>query len=287
MRIAVNDAIAQERAPPRVEQTDGDGVARFLRRGLEGGEPLTVEPFHREQSARRQALVDSRHADERPVSEHDAIEPGDLGLSLVVELFAHPLADLARHLAGVDRGAGAPMEREQKVEVGEIRLNRGRHVRILQLAGEPLAAEADRSVHLTERRGGRGLQIEFSETLAPVRPKLGLHAPAHERGAHRRRLRLELRQLFGEISRHGVRNGGQHLRHLHERALHRAQGGCERLRVRLAPTPAQPIDADPRGERAGVDAEARVAGRPRAQPIGFVVLIQTKFPQRSASKDEI
>jgi hypothetical protein len=43
---------------------------------------------------------------------------------VVVELFAHPLADLARHLARVDRGAGAPMEREQKVEIGEISLNR-------------------------------------------------------------------------------------------------------------------------------------------------------------------
>ena len=46
--------------------------------------------------------------------QHDAIEPGDLGLALVVELFAHPLADLARDLARVDRGARAPMQREQK-----------------------------------------------------------------------------------------------------------------------------------------------------------------------------
>ena len=280
MRIAMNDAVAQERAPPRVEQADSDGVARLLRRGLEGDERLAVEPLHRQQSPRRQALVDPRHAHERPVGEHDAIEPGDLGLALVVELFAHPLADLARHLACVDRGARAPMEREQEVEIGEIRLHRRSHVRILQLAGEPLAAEAERSVHLAERRGGRGLQIEFGETLAPVRPKLGLHAPAHERGAHRRRLRLELRQFGGEIRRDRIGDGGQHLRDLHQRALHRAQGGSERLGVRLAPAPAQPIDADPGGERAGVDAEARVARSPRAQAIGFVVVIQTRNSQK-------
>ena len=117
----MNDAVAQERAPPRVKQADGDGVSRFLRRGLEGGERLAVEPLHRQQSPRRQALIDPWHADERSVREHHAIEPSDLRLALVVEFFAHPLADLARHLAGVDRGAGAPMEREQKVEIAEDR----------------------------------------------------------------------------------------------------------------------------------------------------------------------
>ena len=133
-------------------------------------------------------------------------------------------------------------------------------------------------MHLAERRGGRGLEIEIGETLAPIRPKLGLHAAAHERRAHRRRLRLELRQFGGEIRRHRVGDGRQHLRDLHQRALHRAQGGSERLGVRLAPASAQPIDADPGGERAGVDAEARVASSPRAQPIGFVVMIQTRNP---------
>src|ERR1700733_2205067 len=43
MGIAVNDAVAQERAPPCLEQADGDGVARFLRSLLEGGERLPVQ----------------------------------------------------------------------------------------------------------------------------------------------------------------------------------------------------------------------------------------------------
>ena len=139
-------------------------------------------------------------------------------------------------------------------------------------------------MHLAERRGGRGLQVEIGETIAPVWPKFGLHAPTHERGAHWRRLRLELGQFGGEIGRHRIGDGGQHLRHLHQWALHRAQGGRERLGVCLAPAPAQPIDADLGGERAGVDAEARITGSPRAQAIGFVVLIQTKFPRRRSAK---
>ena len=35
-------------------------------------------------------------------------------------------------------------------------------------------------MHLPERSGGRGLEVEIGEALAPVRPELGLHAPAHE-----------------------------------------------------------------------------------------------------------
>jgi hypothetical protein len=136
-------------------------------------------------------------------------------------------------------------------------------------------------VHLTERRGGRGLEVEIAETIPPVGPEFGLHAPAHERGPHRRRLRLQLRQFCGEIRWHGVGNGRQHLRDLHERALHGAQRGRERLGVALAPASAQPVDADLGGERAGVDAEARVARSPRAQAVGFVVLIQVQIPVES------
>ena len=177
------------------------------------------------------------------------------------------------------------MQREQEVEVGEIGLHGRSHVRILQLASKALAAEALGPMHLPERGGGRGLQIEFGETLAPVRSKLGLHAAADERGAHRRRLRLELGQFGGEVRWHGIGDGRQHLRDLHERALHRAQGRSKRLGVGLAAAPAQAIDADPGSERAGVDAKARVTGRPRAQAIGFVVLIQTKSHAEESAKE--
>src|ERR1700722_3585892 len=78
MRMAVQDAVAQERAPPGVEQPDGDRVTRFLRGVLEGGESFAVEPLHRQKPARRQALVDPGNADERAIGEHDPIEASDL-----------------------------------------------------------------------------------------------------------------------------------------------------------------------------------------------------------------
>ena len=202
----------------------------------------------REQTARGQALLDPRHAHERPVGEHDAIEPGDLGLMLIIELLAHPFPDLARNLPRVDRRAGAATEREQEVEVCEVGLHRRGHVRILQLAGEPLAGEARGPMHLAERRGGRGLEVEIGEALAPVRPELGLHPAAHEGRPHRRRLRLEPHQLGGEIRRQYVGDRRQHLRDFHQRALHRAQA---RTRAPWRPSrapPPQPVDADPRDE---------------------------------------
>src|SRR5271166_4736828 len=105
MRIAVDDPVAKKRAPPRVEEADGDRVAGLLRRLFERRQRLAVEPLQRQKPARRQALFDAGHADEWPVGEHEAIEIGDLRLTLVVELLAHPLADLVRDLARVDRRA--------------------------------------------------------------------------------------------------------------------------------------------------------------------------------------
>ena len=120
MRIAVDEAIAQEGAPPRVEKADGDRVARLLRRLLERRQRFAVKPLQRQKPAGRQALLDAGHADERPVGEHQAIEFGDLRLALVVELLAHPLADLLGDLMRVDRRAHATMQRKQEIELGEI-----------------------------------------------------------------------------------------------------------------------------------------------------------------------
>ena len=68
--------------------------------------------------------------------EHAAIERDVLGLAAVVELLAHPRADLLDDLAGVDRGIEAAADREQDFELLQVGLDRRLHVGILQLAGE-------------------------------------------------------------------------------------------------------------------------------------------------------
>ena len=114
------------------------------------------------------------------------------GLADIVELLADARADLARDLARVDRRTHPAVERQQDVELGEIGFHRRGHVGILQLAGERLAVEAGRAVHLAERGGGGRREVEAGEARAPIGAELGLHAPADEGRAHRRRLRLQL-----------------------------------------------------------------------------------------------
>ena len=109
---------------------------------------FALKPLQRQQPAGRQGLFDPGHVHERPVGEHEAVELGDLRLPLVVELLAHPLADFMRDLPRVDRRADATMEREQEIELGEIGFDRGRHLGILQLAGQRLASQVLRFMHL-------------------------------------------------------------------------------------------------------------------------------------------
>ena len=78
-------------------------------------------------------------------------------LALVVELLAHALGDLLLDLARVDRRVHAAVDGEENVELGEVGLHGGGHVGILQLAGERLAVERGRPVHLPERGGAGGV----------------------------------------------------------------------------------------------------------------------------------
>ena len=80
-----------------------------------------------------------------------------------------------------------------------------------------------RPMHLAERGRGRRLVLEACEAALPVGPKLRRHAPAHERPAHRRRLALKLTKLGGIFGRQRLGNGGEELRHLHDRAFEPAK----------------------------------------------------------------
>ena len=126
-------------------------------------------------------------------------------------------------------------------------------------------------MHLAERRRGRGMMLEACELLLPVRAKLGLHAALDEGPAHRRRLALQLGQLVDVFGRQRLGDGGEQLRHLHDRTFEAAErrrqfGGV----LRAVEIEAEEARAgDPRRHAADIGADAGVARGAGGEAVSF------------------
>ena len=145
------------------------------------------------------------------------------GLAEIVELLAQPRADFDRDLGRVDDRIETLADREQQLQLAEIGLDRRLHVGILQLAGKLAAIDRACTMHLPERGSRRRVMLELRELLLPVGAELGAHAPLDEGPAHGRRLALQLDQLVGIFRRQRIGDGGEQLRHLHDRAFQPAE----------------------------------------------------------------
>jgi hypothetical protein len=148
----------------------------------------------------------------------------------------------------LDGAVEAAVEVHRQAELAQVGLDHARHVRVLQLACDLAAVGQRGAVDLAEAGGGGGLAAEGGEARFPLRPQLSRHAPAHEGPAHRRRVGLERGELDRVLRRQRVRDGGEELRHLHQRALQPAENRREVTRVRGA---------------VGADAEEALAGDAR------------------------
>ena len=140
------------------------------------------------------------------------------------------------------------------------------------LAASAAPSCADRAVHLAQRGGGRRLRLEALEAGRPIRPQLRHHAPAHERRAHGRGLRLQLGQLLRVLGRQRLGDGGQQLRHLHDRPLEAAQRRRQRRRILavVGIEAEQALARHPRRHRADVGADPHIARRPRREAVLFL-----------------
>ena len=172
--------------------------------------------------------------------QHQPVKRRVLRLAAVIQFFAQPFGDFLRRLARVDRRIEPPVQGERHVELGEIGLDRRGHVGILQLAGDILAGKSSGPMHLAERGGGGGMQVEGREFLAPVRPKLSSHPSPDEGRAHRRRLALQGDQRLGVIGGQGFGDGGDELRRLHQRSLEAAERAGQSQRVAVPALAEQP-----------------------------------------------
>ena len=180
-------------------------------------------------------------------------------------------ADLLGDLGGVDRRIHAAVDGEDQIELLEIGFDRRLHVGILQLAGQRGAVMRPRAMHLAERcRRGR-MMLEVGEFLLPVRPELGDHTPLHERPAHRRRLALQLAQLFDIFRRQRIRDGGHELRHLHDRSLEAAErrGKLHGVAAAVEGKAEEPRPGDPCRHAAHIGADPRIAGGTGGEAVAF------------------
>ena len=165
------------------------------------------------------------------------------------------------------------MNRKQHIELFQIRFDSGLHVGILQLHRQGSPVMGARPMHLAERGGGRSLALEACEAALPLGPKLRRHAPAHERPSHRRRLALKLTKLGGIFGGQRLGNGGEELRHFHDRAFEPAKcrGKRRRLAVAVWIEPKQPRACDAGSHAADIGADAPIALHAGGQAIAFSI----------------
>ena len=203
-----------------------------------------------------------------------------LGFAVVVELLAHPRADLLGDLAGVDRRIEAAMQREGEFELLQVRLDGGLHVGILQLARERRPLLRGGAVNLSEGSGRRRLEVEGAEPGLPVRTEFRLHPALDEGSAHRRRLGLQLLEFGGIFRRNDVRDGGEQLRHLHDRPLQPSESLRQRCGIRCAlPFAAhKPRAGHARGDPADIRADAGIACRARGETVCFAIAVVHPLP---------
>ena len=197
-----------------------------------------------------------------------------LGLADIVELFAQARADLDADLGGVDGGIESLAQRKQQMQLLQVGFDRRLHVGILQLARKLGAFQRAGTVHLTERSGGRGLVLEAPEFFLPAGAEFRLHAALDEGPAHRRRLALQLDQFVGVFRRQRVWNGGEQLRHLHDRSFEAAERGGKRQRISgaAAGRAEKALAGDARGNAADLGADARIAPRAGGEAVFLAVV---------------
>ena len=260
-----------EGRPPGREHRRCDAVALVERPVAEIEQPSAFQPGQRQQPPGRKVRLDLGHAHDRRPVEHDLVQQRMPRLAAIVELLADACADLLVNLAGVDRGIDAAIDREQHLELRQVGLDRGLHVRILQLDGERGAVLAGGAVHLAERGRRRRLALERREALLPVRPEFGLHAAAHEGPAHRRRVRLQLREFGRIFRRHEIGHRREDLPNLHQRPLEAAERAGEIRRVLLLVERGaeQPRRSDLRRNASDIHADAGITGQAAGETVAF------------------
>src|SRR5690606_5686940 len=102
MRVAMNDAIARKRPPPRGEHDLSNAVAAVEPVVAEAEYRRTIQPVHGEKAACAQTVENFRHRNARIIAEDFRIKADMRGLAAIIEFFMQPLCNLRLDFARVD-----------------------------------------------------------------------------------------------------------------------------------------------------------------------------------------
>ena len=130
-----------------------------------------------------------------------------------------------------------------------------------------------RAVDLSERRGRGGMVLELCELSLPVGPEFSAHAALDESPPHRRGLALQLGEFSGVFGRQRVRDGGQELRDLHDRAFEATERNRELRGVAIAieVEPEQARTREPGGYAPDIGADPGVARGAGGEAVLFLI----------------
>ena len=139
-------------------------------------------------------------------------------------------------------------------------------------------------MHLAQRGGAGGGVLEALEAALPVRAEFALHATAHKRPAHRRRIGLQLDQLADIFFRERLGDRREELRHLHQGALDAAERRAKIGGVALAVDrhPEIALAGKARAESGHRAANPRVAAHPAGETV-FVAHYRRRERRRRSS----
>jgi hypothetical protein len=170
MRVAVDHRRVAEGVPPGLEHGHGQPVADLPSGLSEVQDLLALEPAERQEALGGELGLDAGHAHLVDGPEGVGVERHMLRLALVVELLAHPLADLLGDLAGVDGGIEPAVDREGHLELAQIRLHGGLHVGYWSLQASGVPSWWWRRWTLAQGRGSAGLRSKEPKRSCQPRP---------------------------------------------------------------------------------------------------------------------
>ncbi|MEZ5239355.1 MAG: hypothetical protein R2716_10565 [Microthrixaceae bacterium] len=259
VRVAVERAQRVDR--PEHEAVEGLGreLALVVRPREDLGEPGAARVVRGQHPLGAQLLVDRGHVDEGV----SLVGPGEqelvVGLAAVVELLEQALAQLLDDGLGIEAREQQAQHREQQVGVREVRPDRIRHARVLNLDRHLPALRGRGAVDLSDRGRRDGLGVPAGEDLTGVGAELLAQHGLGELGAHRRGIGLELREGLAHRFGQALVEVAGHLAELHQGALHVPES-LRHLLGRAKLEGLAQLDAPLRGCEGAADPRGRVVG---------------------------